>query len=154
MKQTIAAASIVALLAPSLAAAAGPTIRVIESGESSKIEIVSLGLDGNKTEEPSLDWVVTGDARLELAVRCSGGERLRVEHSDGTIAYVPCDGKTRAAYRSDFARGAVGDVTLSVKGEKNVRVSTILKLYPDAGKRPVDKAWKSVVVAPEDGGER
>jgi hypothetical protein len=153
MKHALAAGTILALLAPSLAAAAGPTIRVIESEQSSKIEIVSLGLSGNKTEEPTLDWTITGDARLELAVRCSGGERLRVGHADGTVSYVPCDGKTRAAYRDDFDAGALGEVTLTATGDKKVRVATILKVYPDAGKRLIDSARRAVVVLPQEEGE-
>jgi hypothetical protein len=153
MKHALAAGTILALLAPLFAAAAGPTIRIIEAGRSSKIEIVSLGLSGNKTEEPTLDWTITGDARLEFAVRCSGGERLRAEHADGTVSYVPCDGKTHAAYRDDFSLGALGDVTFTVTGDKKVRVATILKVYPDAGKRLIDSARQAVVVLPQEEGE-
>ena len=150
MKKTLAAATLAALLAPSLAAAAGPTFRVIESGKSSAIEIVSFGLEGNKTAEPKLEWTATGDARLELAVRCSGGERLRLEQKDGTVSYVACDGRTRAAYRDNFAEGSLGDVALTVTGEKKVRVNAILKIYPDGGRRVLDVARKAIVVLPQE----
>lgn len=154
MKHAIAAATLLALLAPSLAAAAGPTIRVIDAVKSSKIEIVSVGVEGGKTAEPTVDWTVTGDARLEFAVRCSGGERLRAEHSDGTVSYVTCDGKTHAAYRDDFSNGALGEVSLTVTGEKKVRVQTILKVYRDASARVEDSVRKSLVVLPgEKAGE-
>jgi hypothetical protein len=150
MKQLAAVAAAVALLSPSLAAAAGINVRVLE-GAAVRPEIVSLSAESG--DESRVEWEVTGDADLELLVRCKGGERLRVEHDGGALTYVQCSGRNQIAYRADDVSGQRAGVTLSVTGDRPIRVATVLRAYDadpkNRGSRPRDIDRVTVKVLPD-----
>lgn len=152
MKKTTAALALIALLAPSVSYAATSFQILDVQRRVVRPEIVSFDVEHG--EEASADWSVRGNSRVELTVRCKSAARLRVEHEDETLSYVQCNGKTQVAYRSgELMSGDESGVTLSVTGDKEVKVFTVLKVYDAARttkrKAPRDTERATVKVAPE-----
>lgn len=149
MKKILSALAAAALLVPSVSFAA-PTFRLIDSSVvAAKPEIVSFVA---AEDSHDLSWEAAGAGLLELSVRCRGGARMSVDHEDGTVSYVQCDGKLHPAYRFESEVGQTADVALQVTGDKAVKVYTILKIYQDKdGKKGklADKAKVNLTVAPE-----
>lgn len=151
MKKTIAAIAAAALLAPVFAAAAGPSIRVLESTKTLlKPEILDLSKEDG--EDASLSWETQGRAQEELSFRCRGKERLGLTFDGGDVSYIRCDGRLHVAYRGK-ADGE-GSVSFSVTGDRRVSVSSLLKLYrleaDGTVGRLVDKEKKNVKVLPKE----
>jgi hypothetical protein len=151
MKHLAAALAIAALLAPSITYAATPAVRIIETTEVKPAKPKIVSFEAANGEGEQLSWETTGDARLELAVRCKAKARLRVEHEDGVVTYVQCNGRTQVAYRSAAVSNDSSDVSLSVTGDRVVKVQATLKAFASTGRlvKVRDVARLNVEVAPE-----
>jgi hypothetical protein len=152
MKHLATALSIVALLAPSATFASVKITDITKKLVPPSI----VSFQATSGEDASLDWSTKGDERLELTLSCKGKQRVRVEHENGDISYVRCDGHERVAYRSPSVSGDSSGVSLSVTGKNRVDVIATLKAYaatPGKRTKVVDVAHATVKVAPKPKGE-